>query len=253
MKNFSVLILALVLVCVLVACGGDASHSKDDSSKVDSSVDSTSDASTDASADASADTSVETEPSEEPFEEPSEDVVASSKKGVINGNVYINEWAALTVTLPEGWSFQGDADLARISRIDTEKLAENVFDATLDEFGAVYCMEAYTNADDGTDVLIRIEKAAGELADLNEAEYIPFFAEGVVDIYPAYDYDTDCSTTQIGGFQYTVFNSGVSGELVAYLQRNYTRKIDGYFFTVTTSADFELGSEPLDSLFTMLS
>ncbi len=66
-------------------------------------------------------------------------------RGEISGNTYRNDYVGLTVTLPDGWSFYDDEQIATVNNMTLENFKDTKMEETLKESGQVIDMFAVSN------------------------------------------------------------------------------------------------------------
>ena len=118
MKKLFAIVLVVLMMLSLAACGGD-------------------------------------EPTPTTVPETTAPVEQGSKLGTVEGNTYTNEFLGITVTLNENWGFANDEEMAQIRGMTTDAMTDENLAEILETSGAV--MDMYAADVDGQTLNIMLE------------------------------------------------------------------------------------------------
>ena len=155
----------------------------------------------------------------------------SAKEAIARGtvdtnNVYRSEFAGITFTLPEGFRYADDTEIASMMNVGAELLNKEDLTEILEQT-ALYDMVA---KDDyyGTSVMVMFEKATGDVS----VEYYLNNVKKGLEAVTAYNYEIsgDITTQTVGGREYKVLTATVP--TYGLTQKYYVEKKDGYFVDI---------------------
>lgn len=150
-------------------------------------------------------------------------------RGVIDeNNVYKSEYAGITFTLPEGFKYASDQEIADMMNVGAEILSEGKNDLTkVLEQTALYDMVAQ-DATYGTSVMVMFEKATANVSVDYYLKNVKKGLESVTDM--GYVVSDDITTETVGGKEYKVLTATIP--TYGLTQKYYTQKKDGYFIDI---------------------
>ncbi len=229
MKKFLSVLLAVLMLLSLVACGED--------SKPASSVNNTPATSTPES---------KTESSEVSSETSSNDIAEEHKlfeRGVVDGNVYTNEFAGVRFTAPEAMTFYTDEEIAAVYGA-----SEEMFNITLDT-SIIYDMYAM-NPETGATVNVNYENMGLLYGALLTAEsYLAASKsnlEAVFNDTPGMNVTSlEQSTVNVGGEEMPCINLVIDINGMSLYETLVTKEADNYMMVFTIGA---LSTEEIDTI-----
>lgn len=155
MKKLIALLLALVMVLAMTACGGEK---KDEGGKGEKNTKPI--------------TGATAEPTVTPTTEATEPAGDVDMLGAVEGNTYINEFIGISFAAADGWVFADNAQLAQMLGFSADALKPENFQRTIDSAGVAMVMYA-ASADGLTTVNIVLEDLARNQAqDITEEQYV---------------------------------------------------------------------------------
>ena len=101
-------------------------------------------------------------------EAPAEEEEEAFEHGAIDGSTYRNEFFGFAYTLPEGYQFATEEQLAQLANVTTEMLEDEASTKALEEGRVLYDMYAYGS--DGQNVSLTLEKVNAMAGVLVSAE-----------------------------------------------------------------------------------
>lgn len=200
MKKFFALLLAVLMVAALAACGGEPAST----------------------------------------EEPKTDKNADFIRGVWVDNVYSNEFLDLSFTMPEGWVSASDEELAEIMGVvldqtqDTNAISKEFLSAKV-----IFDMMAQ-DATYGTNITLQAENMALTLggSSYTEEEYVKQTVSQLEKQGLTCDLSDEVTETTIGSITYKTFNATLYDGAMA--QRYLVSVVGKYmvFLTVSYAPEF---------------
>lgn len=194
------------------------------------------------------DKKTDTDPTKVSFEAPDPDDVttATITRGKVNGNTYTNASAGISFTLPSGWRFYSDSELASLINSAVDVLNDEGFNAALDSTGTVYDMMAL-NTTTNENVMIVFENTKKTLGkDLTPTEYVNTVKSQLAPM--GYVFSTVSNAT-LGGHSYVQASALASTNGVNLEQYYYCRSIDNYLVSIITTSNGNTSSGELAALF----
>ncbi len=173
--------------------------------------------------------------------------------GEVNGNVYTNEFAGLTFTAPEDWTFSSEEELAQMMNVSLDIIADdNEYAKKIAELTTVYGMMAQSG-DSTSNVQVMFENVAitGN-KNITAEKYVETVCGLLESTYA--DMGATCSindtkTVTIGGNEYVYLTVDVDYLGVAMQQAYACRKIDKYMANIVITAAGEMTSDDILALF----
>ena len=150
-------------------------------------------------------------------------------RGVIDeNNVYTSEFAGIKFTLPEGWVYSTDEQIANMMNVGVELLNENKDNLSkILEQTALYDMVA-NDQTNGTSVMVMFEKS---LLNVNEEFYLNNVKKGLESVTELdYQISGEITTETVGGKEYKVLTATVPAYNM--VQKYYVVKKGDYFVDI---------------------
>lgn len=150
-------------------------------------------------------------------------------KGYFDGTTYINEWADISLELPEGF-------------VDTDYDTYSSMENATTECGA------YFMAEDTSSVIIICFEELPSFPVYNETSYLDVSMsnlEAEVDVYYYYD---DYYTTTIAGYDYTTVTVGFDNGYAEVVESVYVRQIGDYMVFISAVSLDEATNDALVSM-----
>lgn len=150
-------------------------------------------------------------------------------RGVIDeNNVYTSEFAGIKFTLPEGWVYSTDEQIANMMNVGVELLNENKDNLSkILEQTAIYDMVA-NDQTNGTSVMVMFEKS---LLNVNEEFYLNNVKKGLESVTELdYQITDEITTETVGGKEYKVLTATVPAYNM--VQKYYVVKKGDYFVDI---------------------
>ncbi len=150
-------------------------------------------------------------------------------KGYFDGTTYINEWADISLELPEGF-------------VDTDYDTYSSMENATTECGA------YFMAEDTSSVIIICFEELPKFPVYNETSYLDVSMsnlEAEVDVYYYYD---DYYTTTIAGYDYTTVTVGFDNGYAEVVESVYVRQIGDYMVFISAVSLDEATNDALVSM-----
>lgn len=150
-------------------------------------------------------------------------------RGVIDeNNVYTSEFAGIKFTLPEGWVYSTDEQIANMMNVGVELLNENKDNLSkILEQTALYDMVA-NDQTNGTSVMVMFEKS---LLNVNEEFYLNNVKKGLESVTELdYQITDEITTETVGGKEYKVLTATVPAYNM--VQKYYVVKKGDYFVDI---------------------
>lgn len=144
--------------------------------------------------------------------------------GTMNGNVYVNDYLGIKVTIPSGYKIASEADRIKVTSADGE---------------ATKCDLYINDITSGTTVMILCEnlgKQEGGMA-YTESEYADKIKESEKNVGTNEWTFSDNAKTKLAGTEYTFFTAKCKVVLanVTVVQKNFVRKINNNLITISIS------------------
>jgi len=173
--------------------------------------------------------------------------------GEVNGNVYTNEFAGITFTAPEDWTFSTEEELAELMDVSLDLVAdENEYAKKIAELSTVYGMMA-SSTDGATNVQVMFENVAitGN-RNITAEDYVSTVTGMLESTYA--DMGATCSindaeTIKIGENEYVYLTVDVEYLGVSMQQAYACRKIDKYMANIVITAAGDLTSDDVVAMF----
>ena len=150
-------------------------------------------------------------------------------RGVIDeNNVYTSEFAGIKFTLPEGWVYSTDEQIANMMNVGVELLNENKDNLSkILEQTALYDMVA-NDQTNGTSVMVMFEKS---LLNVNEEFYLNNVKKELESVTELdYQITDEITTETVGGKEYKVLTATVPAYNM--VQKYYVVKKGDYFVDI---------------------
>lgn len=250
MKRYLVPLTSFLLVAALTACGSSASEGTAQTSSEEAAVSAqTTDETTDQeTAESSENESTDDSAIEETSDEAQDTEEEEYERGIVDGDTYHNEFFGFAYTLPEGYEFATEDQLARLANVTTDMLNDEASTEALEEGRVLYDMYAY--GVDGQNVSLTIEKVnamAGVLVSLEK------YREICVSKFEDQLAGTGMEVVECEDATYRIGDTDYLGEnvVLTYQGRTIYEKImflkNGSFFGIVTAAgpSFEATEELL--------
>ena len=156
-------------------------------------------------------------------------------RGIIDGNLYTNEYLGLTFTKPDHWVFGSDEDLANAMGIASEFMSAAGMELTEDMLNAQSVAELLVaNTGTGSSVNVTVENLAQTVRDMTmtESQFLDITRQHLEGIMPEYMAEI-VGSVEIGG---NVFEGmrAVIGQ-TGMVQYIYVRRIDGFMMQIIIS------------------
>ncbi|MBR5515183.1 MAG: hypothetical protein IKU52_03155 [Clostridia bacterium] len=164
---------------------------------------------------------------EDVVQEVSEQSNKKITRGVIEGNVYTNDYSDLTFTATDGWSYSTDEDLAAVMNIGKEQFAANDISKNLAELGTVYDMMV-NHTDTGSNFMVMYENmdVTNLGRDADENKYLDILKENLSK-QSGISYELmNQDTVTFGENDYLKASFSVTVDTVEISQVYYLRSID---------------------------
>ncbi len=173
--------------------------------------------------------------------------------GKVDGNVYTNEFAGLTFTAPEGWTFSTEEELAELMNVSLDLVAnENEYAKKIAELSTVYGMMA-NSADGATNVQVMFENVAitGN-RNISAEDYVSTVSGMLESTYAdmgATCTINDASSIKIGENEYVYLTVDVEYLGVSMQQAYACRKVDKYMANIVITAAGDLTADDVVAMF----
>ena len=168
--------------------------------------------------------------------------------GKVVGNVYTSEYAGLTFTAPEGWTFSSDEEIADLMGISMELVTDNEAAQKIAELTTVYGMMA-KSADQLNNVQVVFENTSLTGSKLSAEDYVELVASQLDTVYADFGATfeaSDVETIKIGTNDYSYIDISVDMGDGLVLEQGYAcRKIDKYMASIVITAYEEGGAAAL--------
>ena len=173
----------------------------------------------------------------------------SFARGTIEGGKYSSEYMGLSFTLPSGWSYFDDSEIAEIMEIDEDALVErgSQYSSEILNNLAICDMGASDDAGDVSSIALMTENLNKTTSPNASADdYIAALKEQLADAtMPAYTIHDGISDVKVGKYTYRMFFADLAmsagGEKLAE-QYYLVRRSDNYIvlmaFTVENEAEY---------------
>ena len=159
-------------------------------------------------------------------------------RGTVTGNKYVSEFADLTLTVPESWTFYTDEQISELSGVsaellaDDEKLKEAMLKSLIDAMAADPVTGnnvnfTYENLKITTGLAMNEQKYAEAARNTLIASYEQIGAQITV---------TDPAECKLGGNTYRKLVADVTLNGVSYRQYCYIRKIGGWALSIAATS-----------------
>ena len=150
-------------------------------------------------------------------------------RGTIDANnVYTSEFAGIKFTLPEGWAYSTDEQIASMMNVGVEVLKDQKDNLSeILEQTALYDMVA-NDQTNGTSVMVMFEKS---LLNVNEEFYLNNVKKGLESVTELdYQISGEITTETVGGKEYKVLTATVPAYNM--VQKYYVVKKGDYFVDI---------------------
>lgn len=150
-------------------------------------------------------------------------------RGTIDANnVYTSEFAGIKFTLPEGWAYSTDEQIASMMNVGVEVLKDQKDNLSeILEQTALYDMVA-NDQTNGTSVMVMFEKS---LLNVNEEFYLNNVKKGLESVTELdYQITDEITTETVGGKEYKVLTATVPAYNM--VQKYYVVKKGDYFVDI---------------------
>ena len=168
--------------------------------------------------------------------------------GKVVGNVYTSEYAGLTFTAPEGWTFASDEEIADLMGLSMELVTDNEAAQKIAELTTVYGMMA-KSADQLNNVQVVFENTSLTGSKLSAEDYVELVASQLDTVYADFGATfeaSDVETIKIGTNDYSYIDISVDMGDGLVLEQGYAcRKIDKYMASIVITAYEEGGAAAL--------
>jgi hypothetical protein len=161
-------------------------------------------------------------------------------RGIIEGNVYKNEFASLSFTLPAGWVYAGDDELSQITGVVLSKNGQQASEEMLKN-KIIYDMQAknpstksfvslmYENLP-----LIAAQNGGGDWTTLTEDDMLDS-VKSQLEFVEQYDYDIgEISDAQLGALDFRVLHTVITNDNSDFCY--FVRKVDKYMLCIIINA-----------------
>ena len=181
----------------------------------------------------------ETPAAEEPAEEPAEetpDTPAQPDKGSFEGQVYTNEWAGFSITIPEELTLATEEEMAQIYGQGNQQIAQGneAVKDTLDQWVEQVVTPMFiAQTAEGQPRLKVTLSAEAKNNDLTESEYLTTAAETVLVADSGYTFGEQEELKMAGKVYTKVSGQKEDGSTMDL----YARRMDGYMLLLTFSYD----------------
>lgn len=174
----------------------------------------------------------------------------SFERGTIESNVYHSDFAGLTFTKPDGWSFYTDEEIAAALGVEPEILESGEkFDAS--ELSSTIDFQAVDPAT-GNNVNMTVEKLnALNAATITIDDYITSFRDSLTAQFQNISADFgDTTEVTIGANTYKRISADITMSGVSMSQVYFLRKVGKYIMCVTLTS---MGAGDISAIEAMLS
>lgn len=190
-----------------------------------------------------------TQPTQGTTTQPTQDIIEDGKsfsRGVWTDNVYTNEFAELSFTLPDGWVAASEEEMAQLMGVTAEMLEGANLDSALATLQIIYDMQV-TDATTRDNINIIFENLArSNSSDITEEEYLEFSKNSMSGMTNLdYSFGDDIGKQTLGGNEYFYVDAHVTANGVEIYQRIFVKKIDKYMVNITVT---NIGSEDFDDI-----
>lgn len=171
-------------------------------------------------------------------------------RGIVDGDVYTNDYVGIKFVKPDFWGYSSDKSLAETFNVTEEMIHNDNFKQSLDSNLALYDMMA-KNLINGSNVLVGYENLKFTSSeDITEIEYLESAKEqlenqsGMNATFP-----NSIDTAKLGNTEFTrlVYNISMNG--VSMIQANYACKIDSYMAIVVITVTNGYSLEEIEAMF----
>ena len=159
-------------------------------------------------------------------------------RGTVTGNQYVSEFAGFTFTAPEGWAYYSDEEIAELSGISAELLADNekLKNAMLESLIDAMAADPVT----GNNVNFTYEnlKITTGLA-MNEQKYAEAARNTLITSYEQMGAQitvTDPAECTLGGNTYRKLVADITLNGVSLRQYCYIRKVGGWALSIAATS-----------------
>lgn len=158
-------------------------------------------------------------------------------RGTVAGNKYVSEFADLTLTVPENWSFNTDEQISELSGVSAELLADNekLKDAMLESLIDAMAVDSAT----GNNINLTFEnlKITTGLA-MSEQKYAEAARNTLISGYQSMGATVTCSDPEeckLGGNTFRRIVADVTLNGVSLCQYCYVRKVEGWALSIAVT------------------
>ena len=151
-KKILAALLAAAMVLTLTACGGsdtaapaeDAAEAVEEEAEAGAveAAEETEEAADETAEESGAEAEAAAEESEEASEEETEEPAVEIKRGTIDGQTYENASIGVGITVPDGWTFYSDDEIAELNGIAKDMMDDDDLQAIFEQAGQYYDMMA---------------------------------------------------------------------------------------------------------------
>lgn len=153
-------------------------------------------------------------------------------RGTVEGDTYTSEFAGITFTLPEGWIFGTDQELAELMNMTADTMAEEGQGMTAEMMKqqTIFDMMAKDPAT-GNNVLVQIENLAASMStNMTVEQYVDVTIESTAGL-AGYDFAVgETSAKTLSGQEYTYLP--IHENTYGFDQNLFVRKVDKYMVNV---------------------
>ncbi len=231
-KIIALLLCLLMTVSVFAGCGDDSANNDKDDKEQTSAVDKDDEAS---EKDETSDkTDSEDDKKDDSADKDDSDDVEDEKvlsKGTVNGKVYTSEFSGLKITVPAGWTYMTDEELAELIGYTSDFYDNEAYDKLIEQASSVFdmmVMDVATNSN----ISVSYEKngvySEAEYLEILESQYLSM---GIYDDIEL----VGTSEKEICGNTYTCAEFKIELSGMEMTQALYVRNIGQYINLISAT------------------
>ncbi len=155
-------------------------------------------------------------------------------RGVVEENVYTNEYIGFTFTKPAEWVYATDDEINELMGASAEIMDQSDYEAAVSELLSVYDMMVTDPAtNNNINVVYENLKLSGSV-DMSEDEYLGYIKENLSAITELTYVFGEAEKATLGGVEFTKLPCDVDYMGVISMKQNlYVKNVDGFMCSIT--------------------